>query len=432
MFEDGAAEVVRLCGGWPLALRLAGATLAARSAQSLASFAEELRERIDVLSVADDPRTVRGALAQAHNSLDPAAVRLFSQLGLLPGSSVSLQLAAAAAGITALRARRLLDELISANLVVETGPDRYWCHDMILRYARQCGAALTDREVIEERVIRWYLTTFNQAARQVAPERDWPPPTGPTEWLPAKDEDLARLVEAESPNLLAVVRWLAGRRDPGLTWSFVSLAHAVSPTLPVEAYELGFAAAERLDDPHALSQAHAQLGAVLLLDPLRLDEASGHLTLAVELLEPGRDPLAQTTMFGLASLLARQGRPAEARSMLERALGLLDPGREPLACAVALFAYAETLMRSGLVDRGQQRYAQALVLSEATVGRQFDEGWLLPSQQLGDEFLAHLSRSVDAPRVRPADRRLARTLLDLGLALRPGRPQASSPSSPSS
>jgi tetratricopeptide (TPR) repeat protein len=221
-----------------------------------------------------------------------------------------------------------------------------------------------------------------------------------------------------------VVRWLARRRDPRLTWNFVSLAHAVMPALPVEAGEIGLAAAKRLDDARTLGEAHAQLGAVLLLDPLRLDEAGGHLTVAVELLEQGKGELAQLAMFGLASLLARQGRPAEARSMLERALVLLDPGREPLACSVALFAHAEMLMRSGSVDRGQQCFAQALILSEATGGGRFNQGWLFPSQQLGDEFLVYLNESVDAPRVSAQDRRLAGTLLELSLALRPTAPVA--------
>jgi DNA-binding SARP family transcriptional activator/tetratricopeptide (TPR) repeat protein len=415
---DGVTEVVELCGGWPLAIRLAGATLAARSTQSLSSFAEELRERVDVLSVADDPRTVRAALAQAHASLDPAAQRLLGQLGLLPGTSVSLQLAAAAAGTSAMRARRLLDELISANLVVETGPDRYWFDNMILRFARRCGALLTDREVVEERVIRWYLATFDGIARLVAPDRDWPAATGPAEWRPFKGDDPSRFLDAERSNVPAVVRWLSGRRDPGLTWHFVSLAYAASAALPAEACELGLAAAEKLDSQPALGEAHAQLGSALLLEPARGDEASGHLTLAVDLLEPGHGHLACTATFGLGSLRNRQGRPAEARSMLERALGSLDPGREPLSYAVALFGYAEVLVQSGSVDRGQERFAQALILSEATVGSRFSQGWLFLDHQLADEFLAYLTRSLDAPRACAPDRRLARTLVDLCVALR--------------
>ena len=415
----GAAEVVALCGGWPLAIRLVGATLATRSTQSLVSFAEELRERVDALSVADDPRTVRGALTQAHEALDPAAARLFGQLGLLPGRSVSLQLAAAAAGTSVLRARRLLDELISANLILEIGSDRYGFHDMILRYARRCGAALTDREVVEERVIRWYLATFDTIARRLAPDRIWPAATGPAEWLPFPTDDPMPFLDAEQPNLPDVAYWLAGRRDPRLTWHFVSLVHAASPELPAEVCELGLAAAKRLDDQHALGAAHAQLGAVLLRDPARFDEASGHLTLAAELLPPGRSHLAGMAMFGLGSLRSRQGRPAEARAMLERTLGLLDPGSEPLAYAIALFGYAEVLVHSGSVDRGQERFAQALILCEAAGSARFSQAWQFLNHQLGDEFLVYLARALDAPRVSAPDRRLARSLIDLSLALRP-------------
>jgi DNA-binding SARP family transcriptional activator len=413
---EGVPEVVELCGGWPLTLRLAGATLAARSTQSLVSFADELRERADALAVADDPRTVRAALAQARAGLDPASTRLFGQLGILPGTTVSLQLAAAAAGISVLRARRLLDELISANLVVETGPDRYGFHEMIRRYARRCGAELTDRDVIEERVIRWYLANFQHVARRTEDG------VVPKDRATAKDDptrdDAGCFVAAESANLPAVVRWIATRRDPRLTWEFVALAYNVSPAVGVEACELGLAAATALGEQRALGAAHAQLGAVLLRDPVRVDEAEQHLAVAAELLEPGTH-LARVAMVGLSTLLARQGRPAEARAMLGRALDLLDPGREPLASAIALFVHADLLVQAGLVDRGQERFAQALILCEAATGTRFSRGRLLLSPQVGDEFLAYLSHSVHAPRVTGTDRRLATELLDFCLARQP-------------
>ena len=400
----GVRDVVELCGGWPLTLRLAGATLAARSTQSLASFAEELRDRADTLSVADDPRTVRGALAQARAGLDPAAAGLFGQLGILPGTSVSLELAAAVAGISVRRTRRLLDELISANLVVETGSDRYGFHDMVARYARRCGAELTDRDVLEERVIRWYVANFDRVtfANPAEPQKD----------------DAARFVAAESANLPAVVRWVANRGNPRLTWDFVAKAYEVSPAVGAEACEIGLAAATALGEQRVLGQAHAQLGAVLLRDPARTDEAGVHLSRAVKILEQDGGYLVRVAMFGLGTVLARQGRPAEARSMLERAVDLLDPGREPLASAIALFVHADLLVRAGSVDRGQERFAQALILCEAATGGRFSRGRLLLSPQVSGEFLAYLSHSLDAPRVTDTDRRLAKDLLGSSLASR--------------
>ena len=423
---EGAAEVVTLCGGWPLSIRLAGATLAARPRQSLSSFAEELREHVDGLSVADDPRTVRAALADAHATLDPAAGRLFAQLGLLPGATVCLSLAAAAAGTSVLRARRLLDELISANLVVETGPDRYWLYDMVRRFARRCGGALPDRLVVEERVVRWYLAVFDALARRLEPDRDWPPVPGQPEWSPFEPDGsgVERFIEAEGPNLLAVVRWTAERRDRALTWRLVALAHASGARLPAEVCELGLAAALELNDRRSAGEAHARLGLVLLRDPECLDAADGHLALAVELLDAGDGRLPSAAAFALGALRAGQFRHGEARESMESALAHLDPGREPLSYAVALLGYAEVLVRSGAVDRGHERFAQAVILCQAAVGWQegrfgrFDRGRVCLDRQLADEYLGHLGRSLSAPRVTPQDRGLARTLIDLGLALR--------------
>ncbi|GIG64502.1 AfsR/SARP family transcriptional regulator [Phytomonospora endophytica] len=423
---EGASEVVSLCGGWPLSIRLAGATLAARPRQSLSSFAEELREHADALSVADDSRTVRAALAETHAGLDPAAGRLFAQLGLLPGTSVCLSLAAATAGTSVLRARRLLDELISANLVFETGPDRYALHDMIRRFARRCGAALSDRAVVEERVVRWYVAVFDTLARRLEPDRDWPPAPGQPEWSPFEPDGSGteRFRDAESPNLLAVVRWTAGRPDRSLTWRLVALAHASGARVPVEACEIGLAAALELGDRRAAGEAHARLGLVLLRDPVSFDAADGHLTLAVELLDAGDGRLSSATSFALGASRAVQGRHGEAREAMESALSHLDPGREPLSYAVVLLGYAEVLVGSGAVDRGHERFAQAVILCQAAVGWQegrfgrFDRGRVCLDRRLADEYLDHLGRSLSAPRVTPQDRGLARTLIDLGLALR--------------
>ncbi|GAA1961226.1 AfsR/SARP family transcriptional regulator [Catenulispora subtropica] len=442
---EGVAELVELCGGWPLALRIAGATLAARAGQSPASFAEELRERIDTLTVAGDPRTVRAALAEARDGLEPAAARLFAQLGVLPGDSVCLQLAAAAAGVSVLRARRLLDELISANLVVETGPDRYRLHDMVLRYARHCGAELPDRDVVEERVARWYVRVFEACSRQTAPDgdtgdrdggtgpawlrdpgRELPAggpralnTAGPAEWLPFAGEDADLFLDFERGNVAPVARWLAGRGDDELTWRFIAHAYAADPAVPAEVCRLGLAAATRLDDPRALGAAHAQLGVALLADPALAPEADWHLTVAVEQLESDASRLHRAASFALGRLRARQRRPHEARAAMEHTLGCLDPGREPLSYAITLVGYAEVLAGSGHVRKGQERFAQALILGAAAVGGRFERSGAAAHSREGEEFLGYLARRLDAPRVAAPDRALARALVAISEALPP-------------
>jgi DNA-binding SARP family transcriptional activator len=456
---EGVAELIQLCGGWPLALRIAGATLAARSRQSPASFAEELRERIDTMTVPGDPRTVRAALAETRDGLEPAASRLFAQLGLLPGDSACLQLAAAAAGVSVLRARRLLDDLISANLVVETGPDRYQLHDMVLRYARRCGAELPDRDVVEERVARWYVRAFEACAREVAPDSEpWDPgqlgtpgeaeapaaatgpawlrdpgqelrarrpqpsnSAGPTEWLPFTGEDAELFLDFERRNLVPVAHWLAGRGDAELTWRFVSHVYATDPSVPAEVCRLGLAAATQLDDPRALGAAHAQLGLALLADPAQSPEADWHLTVASEQLESDAGRLRCAATFALGRLRARQRRPHEARAAMEHSLSCLDPGREPLSYAITLIGYADVLASSGRVRKGQERYAQALILGAAAVGGRFERSGPVRDSREGEDFLGYLGRRLDAPRVCAPDRTLARMLIAISRSLPPLR-----------
>ncbi|MEJ7628837.1 MAG: BTAD domain-containing putative transcriptional regulator [Nocardioidaceae bacterium] len=365
----GADDIVRLCGGWPLAIRLAGATLAARSRQSLTSFAAELCERVDVLTVADDPRTVRAALAAAHAGLELAARRLFAQLGVLPTPTVSLELAAAAAGTSTLRARLLLDALISANLVAEVDAEDYHCHDMIWRYARRCGAALPDRAVVEERVIRWYLSAH-------------------------------RIGEDADPS--AVVRWVAARGTPDLTWQLLSAAHTAGAVLPVSSYELGLAAAQRLDDRQCIGEAHAYLG-------LALVPATEHLARAVDMLETSTGPVAGAASFALAVLRAHQGQPAEAQAIVERALDQLEPGREPISYAIALLGYAEVLHIAGAPARVQTPFAQAVILCAATADVRFHGEFVEPSVAI--EFLDYVTRCLSMSRVAVADRELANRLL---------------------
>lgn len=419
LLGEDAAEVVQLCGGWPLAIRIAGATLASRSRQSLVSFADELAEGVDVLCVADDPRTVRAALAEAHAGLDPATMRLFGQLGLLPGASACLQLAAAAANVSAVRARQLLDQLISANLVVETGSDRYWFHDMVLRYARQCGATLPDREVVEGRIARWYLQAYEACARLAAPERDWPASNGPDDWLPFRGDDPAAFLLAETPSLPAVARWVVDSGDEQSAWRLVAAAYAADPAVPAQVCAIGLESAVALCDPRKLGEAHAQLGATLLADPAQWCQADIHLSRAAELLASDSGRLACTAAFGLGALRANQSRLKEAGAAMERALRTLSSGREPLAYAIVLLGYADVLVRSGAEERGRERFAQALILCEVALGGDFDQSRVLLDQPFNDGLLAaELSRALESPRPAVPDRVLAGILIRLGLRLR--------------
>lgn len=146
--EPAADKVVRWCGGWPLVTRLAGSKLAARPWQSMASFANELDDLADLV-LDDDPRSVRAALVSAHKALSPAAAHLFGRIGLNP-ASLSLHYPTTAMEPSMRRVRRLLDELVAVHLLVEVGQGRYHLHDVVRRFARQCGDELVDQDAVDE------------------------------------------------------------------------------------------------------------------------------------------------------------------------------------------------------------------------------------------------------------------------------------------
>jgi hypothetical protein len=146
--DPAAARLVQWCGGWPLAIRIVGTKLAARPWHSLTAFVDELGESTD-LSLDDDPRSVHEALVGAHRSLSPAAAHLFGRLGLGP-TSPCLPHSTDSANGSIRWLRRLFDELVAANLVVEVGPDQYRIHDVVRRFARQCGAELRDRDTVDD------------------------------------------------------------------------------------------------------------------------------------------------------------------------------------------------------------------------------------------------------------------------------------------
>ncbi|MEJ3749584.1 AfsR/SARP family transcriptional regulator [Actinomycetes bacterium KLBMP 9797] len=145
---EAAARLVALCDGHPLALRIAGARLAARADWSLAVLADRLgdeRARLDELCA--DDLAVRSSFRESYGELidspdleDRAAAAAFRALALLRVPVLSGTVAAAVIGTSERRAVALLDRLTEANLLEAVTPDEFRCPDLLRLYA----AELTD------------------------------------------------------------------------------------------------------------------------------------------------------------------------------------------------------------------------------------------------------------------------------------------------
>ncbi|MFG2500375.1 BTAD domain-containing putative transcriptional regulator [Streptomyces sp. NPDC048441] len=134
-------DLVRYCAGLPLALRIAGARLAARPHRTVARFAAQLadpRTRLAVLSYGklDLARTLGWALTR----LSPATAAVLPWLASVGPGPFTARLAGEVTGLTEAEAERALEELVDGSLLFEEpegslGEDRYRFHPLVLLHA---------------------------------------------------------------------------------------------------------------------------------------------------------------------------------------------------------------------------------------------------------------------------------------------------------
>ncbi|WP_117211575.1 AfsR/SARP family transcriptional regulator [Allorhizocola rhizosphaerae] len=142
-----AAEISRLCGHLPLAIRIAGARLANRPRLPLSELVERLTEagsRLDVLVLGD--MGVRACFALSYRALPDGVQRAFRLLGTLDVPDFAAWVPAAMLDVTVGQAVSLTDTLVDAQLldvtrVDSTGQVRYRFHDLVQDYAQERAAA---------------------------------------------------------------------------------------------------------------------------------------------------------------------------------------------------------------------------------------------------------------------------------------------------
>ncbi|WP_117213171.1 BTAD domain-containing putative transcriptional regulator [Allorhizocola rhizosphaerae] len=319
-------RLIELCGGMPLALRIAAARLATRPLWTIAHLIAELAggDRLSTLTLTGDPRSVRAVFAGAHRALSPPAAELFRLLGGLPGATFTTWLAAAMGGPEA------LEELASAHLVSEVDADRFRQHDLIRLYAAEC-ASEQEQAVALQRALRWYLAVADATNRLLEPARDrvrpdipLPPEATP----PTGDvERMLGLLDAERANLLPLAQAATERGHAREAWQLTYLMVSYFT--------------HRGHLPEQLAMCRQGLEAALLLG----------------------DPVAERLMrSGLGVACNTNGQYQEALEHLERALALMRAGGDKRGQAMALNNMALACWRLGRLDDSAARFEEALRL----------------------------------------------------------------------
>ncbi|GLZ36045.1 SARP family transcriptional regulator [Lentzea sp. NBRC 105346] len=342
------AELARLCGFLPLALRIAAAnlTLSGRTVEAhVAELAAD--DRLDRLAVVgDDETAVRVAFDHSYAALPPEAARLFRLLGLVPGPDFGAEAAGALLGSDAGPALRLLAD---ANLLMRPAPGRYAFHDLLRLYA----AERADGE--PGPLFDWYLHGLDACARVLYPEKARLP-IPEAQPLAASAEALTWL-DTERANLAAAARhaaehgprrvaWLLCDSLRGYFWlrmctvEWLAIATAALDAATAEGDPTGQAAAEL-----SLADLHRLLG--------HYEIAIEHYTRASELAQAGGWlEGATTSLSNLGTAYFWQGRLPEAAERYRQGLRTaIRTGRSAGA--------ANTLGNLGLVYELQGELARA-------------------------------------------------------------------------
>lgn len=212
---DAASALVRLCGGLPLALRIAAADLRAQEGMTIADKVAQLDDdRLGELAVPGDPAAAVSVVFDESYSALPADVQLvLRRLGVLPGADFTADDAAVIAGLP--DARRQLNHLVGVHLVEQHG-SRFALHDLLRVYARErCTSDETDEAI--GRLYDFYRRMTDEAAELLFPDQRRFPLATTTTQLPGvvlkTSEEAFAWMTAEYQNLVSAVLVATERRE---------------------------------------------------------------------------------------------------------------------------------------------------------------------------------------------------------------------------
>lgn len=336
--REAADEIVRLCGGMPLALRIVGTKLRSRPHQTVADLAARLKDesrRLDELVGGD--REVRASFLLSYAGLELAQQRAFRLLAAMPDNGFAAWAASAALGEDFRTTERLLESLVDVNLLEcgrgEFTPTRYHFHDLIRLYARET-LSTSERAAVWPRLTDAYLYLGKRADAQLefgGLHQFTPPPLAldaPGLIADVERNALAWLAD-EHPSIVHAVELSAAARDDATT---CRLSATVAAFLELRAHwsdlkrvaELSHAAAARMDSPYWTSYALFALGLVAR-ETRDFATSERYFRDGLAVLPRAGDPLLEVvTLLSVGVSHRLQGRWDEAAAHFAGCLSRLD------------------------------------------------------------------------------------------------------------
>jgi DNA-binding SARP family transcriptional activator len=395
-------DVLGVCAGLPLAIRIAGARLAARRSWTVRTLADRLadqRRRMDELTAGD--LAMRACFqvsfeALPHRNGDGVGpARAFRLLGVWQGPSIGLPAAAALIGQPQWPVADALEVLVDAHLLESPAPDRYRLHDLLRAYAAERARAVDTPQAVEDavrRVLEWYLRTAVAAASVVAPYLDQVPldPAGPADKSAgfAIAEEALRWCEQERSNLVAATRQAAAHGLHDIAWKLPVAMKVCLDRLGYRAeslatHHIALASARELRDRRGEAWVLTNLG--MELGQQRIDDAIGHFEQALAIYREIGDRRDEARAANnLAFTYVVLGRYEEAVTALLASLELQRGVGRRYGEGVALCNLAEAYVELGRHDEAIARSQEALDIARE-IDAVRDEGYAL--HNLGRAYL---------------------------------------------
>jgi DNA-binding SARP family transcriptional activator len=441
-----AAELAGSCGRLPLALRIAGARLAARPAWAVGALAERLADaqgRLDELELAEVG--VRASFAVSYqqlcdsaDALDRMAAEAFGLLGILDGPEVGVPVAARLLDLGEDAAERTLERLVDAQLLETPASGRYRLHDLLRLYARELACQQHSeraRTAALGRALGFYVAAAWQTLGVLRPG-DYRLAHVDDRW--SKDglefaDDRAALgwLEAEWANLVAAVRQAA--TTPGVPGELaIQLAQALfgffwvrsHPDDWVQVNQIALEVARRMGDLTAQAQALTDLaGGHWRCGQYEQARACDQEGLAIRRKLGDRRGQANS-LNGLGLIAQWQGQYGEALAYLQESLVIFRELSDRRGETIALTNLGNVYLSQGRFEEALACHEESLAIRRELGGRHSEAyglgnlGVLYQRQARYDQAVACLREGLALYRELGDRRGEAGSLRELGVTLR--------------
>jgi DNA-binding SARP family transcriptional activator/tetratricopeptide (TPR) repeat protein len=367
-------ELIKLCGGLPLALGLIAAHVTTNPHLPLRDIVAELRTLgLDALDSEDPTASLPTVLSWSLRHLTDQQRELFALLSIAPGPDTGLPATAHLTGLPERETHAILRALADTSLIDRTRGGRYGMHDLVRAYATTVADHLPTemRETALRRVLDFYTHTAHAADRLLNPHHDFAqldPPTPDVHPHPLPDAPAALAWFNTEHACLLAAQHTAGTHHWHstvwhLAWGLDTFHYRRGHRRDrLTVWQAATDAATHLPEPTHRTHAHRYLG-YAHTELGHRDDALDHLHQALTLAEHHHNPTHQAqTHQTLASAWAQRGDDRKALEHARRALDLYRGLDQPAREAMALGNVGWYTARLGDYDTAREHCQAALTL----------------------------------------------------------------------